>query len=272
MEYAVILSLYFAALVGHRRGGEPPRARSRRLLRRRQEPGLLGGGLLGARDGGVGLALPGPHGPRRTGRAQRAFWVVVGEVVGVAVAWFLMASSLQGGHRSLRLHHHSRITWPVASPTLGSEGPARALRLFAALALAVFVTIYVSAQIDATGKAFDSFLGWDHTAGRALRDSPSSIVYTLSGGFVAVAWSDLFQGSLMALGLALLPVAAWLTLAPPDGVSFAALGDGLHQPVGRGRSRPLESALIITSYLAIGLGLPRLAPGLCALHLDSQPG
>ncbi len=46
----------------------------------------------------------------------------------------------------------------------------RSLRLFAAAALALFVTIYVSAQIDATGKAFDSFLGWNYSTRRS-RDS-----------------------------------------------------------------------------------------------------
>ena len=55
---------------------------------------------------------------------------------------------------------------------------------FAAAALALFVTIYVSAQIDATGKAFGSFLGWNYYAG-ALLGFGIVVVYTLSGGFVA---------------------------------------------------------------------------------------
>lgn len=183
----------------------------------------------------------------------RAMWVVVGEVVGVGLAWFLMAKPFKAA-----TDRYASITLPdyFASRFSGSgdERAVRRLRLLAAGALALFVTIYVSAQIDATGKAFDSFLGWDYYAG-ALLGFGIVVVYTLSGGFVAVAWSDLFQGILMALGLMLLPVAAWLVLAPPSGTErlFADLGAGYTSLWGAGGAS-LENALIIVSYLAIGLG------------------
>jgi sodium/proline symporter len=181
-----------------------------------------------------------------------AFWVVVGEVVGVALAWFFMAQPFK--HATDR---HGSITIPdyFASRFGGDdERSVRGLRLFAASALTLFVTIYVSAQIDATGKAFDSFLDWNYHAG-ALIGFGIVVVYTLSGGFVAVAWSDLFQGILMAVGLTLLPVAAWLVLAPPAGteVAFAALGDGFTSLWGPGGAS-FGNALVIGSYLAIGLG------------------
>jgi sodium/proline symporter len=183
----------------------------------------------------------------------RAFWVVIGEVVGVALAWFLMAKPFKAA-----TDRYESITIPdyLASRFVGSgdERAARSLRLFAAAALALFVTIYVSAQIDATGKAFASFLGWNHYLG-ALLGFGIVVVYTLSGGFVAVAWSDLFQGILMLLGLVLLPIAAWLVLAPPPGTqgAFAALGEGYTSLWGAG-GPDLGNALVISSYLAIGLG------------------
>jgi sodium/proline symporter len=183
----------------------------------------------------------------------QAFWVVVGEVVGVALAWFVMAKPFKAA-----TDRYASITIPdyFASRFSGSgdERAARLLRLVAATALALFVTIYVSAQIDATGKAFDSFLGWNYYTG-ALVGFGIVVVYTLSGGFVAVAWSDLFQGSLMALGLTLLPVAAWLTLAPSSGLgaTFASLGEGYTSLWGPGGAS-LDNLLVISSYLAIGLG------------------
>jgi sodium/proline symporter len=183
----------------------------------------------------------------------RALWVVVGEVVGVTLAWFLMARPFKQA-----TDRYESITIPdyFASRFSGSgdERAARTLRLFAAAALALFVTIYVSAQIDATGKAFDSFLGWNYTLG-ALVGFGIVVAYTLSGGFVAVAWSDLFQGILMLLGLMILPVAAWLTLAPPSGseVAFASLGEGYTSLWGAGGAS-VANALVIFSYLAIGLG------------------
>ncbi|HIN01989.1 MAG TPA: sodium/proline symporter, partial [Candidatus Marinimicrobia bacterium] len=39
------------------------------------------------------------------------------------------------------------------------------------------------------------------------------VMYIFSGGFLAVAWSDFFQGSLMFVGLLLLPVVAYFSLS-----------------------------------------------------------
>ena len=86
-----------------------------------------------------------------------ALWVVVGELIGVGAAWFLMASPFKRA-----TDQAGAITVPdYLMSRFGSDtdnAAARSLRLVAAGALALFVTIYVSAQIDATGKAFASFL------------------------------------------------------------------------------------------------------------------
>ena len=66
------------------------------------------------------------------------------------------------------------------------------------------MTIYVSAQIDAIGTAFEGFLGWNYYVG-AIVGFAVVLVYIVSGGFVAVVWSDVFQGSLMVIGLVALP-------------------------------------------------------------------
>ena len=129
----------------------------------------------------------------------QAFWVVVGEVLGVAGAWLLMSRRFK------------KLTDEYDSVTVPDYLESRfrddkhLLRLVSAGALVVFVTIYVSAQIDATGTAFETFLGWNYYVG-ALVGFAVVLVYIVSGGFVAVAWSDTFQGTLMFLGLVLLPV------------------------------------------------------------------
>ncbi len=183
----------------------------------------------------------------------RAYWVVVGEVVGVAITWFLMA-----GPFKRETDRFDSITIPdylvsrFGAP--GHERAAQALRLIAAAALAVFVTIYVSAQIDATGKAFNTFLEWNYYTG-ALVGFGIVVAYTLSGGFVAVAWSDLVQGLMMLLGLCVLPVAAIIALSSEPVLvgGMAGLADGYTSLWGAG-GPSLSNCLIIVSYLAIGLG------------------
>ena len=82
------------------------------------------------------------------------------------------------------------------------------IRVLAATALSLFVIIYVSAQIDITGKTFESFLGFNYYTGIAIGFG-IVVLYIFSGGFLAVAWSDFFQGALMFVGLLMLPIVAY---------------------------------------------------------------
>ncbi|MCB9679154.1 MAG: sodium/proline symporter [Alphaproteobacteria bacterium] len=137
---------------------------------------------------------------------MRGFWVVLGEVLGVMGAWMLMAKRF---NRLTR--RYDSLTIPDYLESRFRDG-SHALRLVSAFALVVFVTIYVSAQIDATGSAFETFLGWNWYLGVAIGFGVV-MAYSVTGGFKAVVWSDVFQGSLMFLGLVGLPI-----------VSFGAVG------------------------------------------------
>lgn len=139
----------------------------------------------------------------------RGLWVVLGEVLGVVGAWVLLSRRF---HRLTT--RYDSITVPDYLEARFGQGPGKgqSLRVVAALALTVFVTIYVSAQIDATGTAFESFLGLDYWVG-ALLGFAVVMAYATSGGFLAVVWSDIFQGALMFVGLVALPL-----------VGLAALG------------------------------------------------
>lgn len=128
-----------------------------------------------------------------------ALWVVVGEVVGVGGAWLLMSRRF----KDLTDEYDSLTIPDYLESRFGDT--SRRLRVVAAGSLMVFVTIYVSAQIDATGTAFETFLGWNYYTGMIV-GFVVVLVYIVSGGFVAVVWSDVFQGALMGLGLVLLPI------------------------------------------------------------------
>lgn len=140
-----------------------------------------------------------------------AMWVVVGETLGVAAAWLLMARKFK------RLtDRYESITVPDYLESRFRDGQ-QLIRRVSAVTLMVFVTIYVSAQIDATGKAFESFLSWNYFAG-ALVGFGVVIVYITTGGFLAVAWSDVVQGTLMLVGLVTLPIVGVLAVGGLGGV------------------------------------------------------
>lgn len=183
----------------------------------------------------------------------KAFWVVVGEVLGVAGAWLLMSrrfKRLTDVYDAITVPDYLEGRFGVSREGGGGHG----LRLIAAGALVVFVTIYVSAQIDATGTAFESFLGIDYYAG-ALIGFAVVMVYITSGGFVAVVWSDVFQGALMFFGLVILPIVGiyaaggWGEIA----TSLEAIDPTLLSFAGAGGYAPLN-IIGIAGLALIGVG------------------
>lgn len=130
-----------------------------------------------------------------------AYWVVVGEVLGVTISWFLMAKRFKR-----KSDAYDALTIPDYLESHFKTN-THFLRGLAASILSVFVIIYVSTQIDATGIAFESLMDMNYYTG-AILGFLIVLAYIFIGGFVAVVWSDLFQGLLMFFGLVLLPIVA----------------------------------------------------------------
>ncbi|WP_103863575.1 sodium/proline symporter [Aquimarina sp. I32.4] len=177
-----------------------------------------------------------------------AFWAVFGEIIGVIISWFLMAErfkELSDKYRSITIPDYLVSRFKSRSNTL---------RIVAATALSLFVVIYVSAQIDATGSAFESFLGWDYFTG-AIVGFIIVLAYVFTGGFVAVAWSDLFQGLVMLLGLILLPIVAYFSISSNVSISeeLTKLDPSFLSIWGGGEFTLLDFFTIL-GFLSIGIG------------------
>ena len=92
---------------------------------------------------------------------------------------------------------------------------------------------YTAAQLTASGKAFDSFLGTGYTPGVFI-GLGIVLFYTVVGGFKAVAYSDFIQGVLMFGCLVTLPIVG-IAAAGGWGEMLEALGaanPALLQPMG----------------------------------------
>ncbi len=185
----------------------------------------------------------------------QAFWVVAGEVTGIALAWLLISRRLK------RLADDSNsITVPdVLIAKLGDK--RHILRAVSVVIILVMVGTYVAAQMVAGGKALSSFLGFDYRTAVVL-GAAVIITYTMFGGYKAVAWTDLVQGILMLLGLIFVPIVAILYCGGLDAMTGNLEAQdprllSLWGPDGKG-----SKALIgIASFLAIGipfLGVPQL--------------
>ncbi len=128
-----------------------------------------------------------------------AFWIVLGEVLGVTLAWVYVA-------RPFKVYTDRYDSVTVADFLEDRfHDRARVLRFLSAGIILIMTAMYVAAQLTAAGKAFDAFLGMSYTTG-VLIGALIILFYTTVGGFKAVAYSDLLQGILMFVCLLILPI------------------------------------------------------------------
>jgi len=127
-----------------------------------------------------------------------AFWVILGEVLGVASAWIWVARPFKA-----YTDRFDSITVPdyLSDRFRDTSG---VFRWISAVIVISMVMAYTAAQLTASGKAFDSFLGTGYTAGVWI-GLAIVLFYTTVGGFKAVAYSDFLQGVLMLGCLVTLP-------------------------------------------------------------------
>jgi sodium/proline symporter len=163
-----------------------------------------------------------------------AIWIVIGETIGVWLGWRLIARRLKVAADSYR-----SITVPDLLEETLKDNTQR-LRISGVIIILAMVAAYVSAQMMATGKIFSIFLPMEYSTG-VLLGGAITLAYTAYGGFKAVAYSDVLQGSLMLLALVSLPIVGIYTI---DGDFWEAV-------------RSTDPALLdLTGNL--GLGLPGL--------------
>lgn len=185
----------------------------------------------------------------------QAYWVVVGEILGIAASWWIVAR---------RIKKYGDETDSITVPDVlvaKFDDKWNLIRGVAVVIILVMVTAYVTAQMVASGKTLSSFLGMEYATG-VIVGSIFIIGYTFVGGYKAVSYTDVVQGVLMLLGLIAVPAAAifasggWaevqsnLMLQDPALVDMFAMSDS---------GKPVLIA--IASFVAIGLpflGVPQL--------------
>jgi sodium/proline symporter len=128
-----------------------------------------------------------------------AFWVILGEVMGVTLAWVLVARPFKE-----YTDRYDAITVPDYLEKRFRD-TTHILRIIGALIIFSMAAVYIAAQVTASGKAFESFLGMSYETG-AIVGAAIILYYTSVGGFKAVAYTDLIQGLLMAACLFVLPI------------------------------------------------------------------
>jgi sodium/proline symporter len=185
----------------------------------------------------------------------QAYWVVVGEVLGVGLSWLLVSRRLK------RLSDASdSITVPDVL-TARFEDRWHLIRGIAVTIILVMVTAYVSAQMIATGKAISSFTDMSYATGIFV-GATIIIGYTFVGGYKAVSYTDVLQGALMLAGLVFVPIVAIVHAGGWDAIAAGLpTDDPGYRNMFAVSAGGLQGWVVIISFLGIGLpflGVPQL--------------
>ena len=130
-----------------------------------------------------------------------ATWIAGGLLAGTYLNWLIVA-------RRLRVYSHAvndSLTLP-AYFEFRFEDKSRALRVISAIFILLFFLFYTSSGLVAAGKLFESTFGLDYQT--AVVGTVIIVSYTFFGGFLAVSWTDVIQGLLMAAALVIVPIIA----------------------------------------------------------------
>lgn len=145
-------------------------------------------------------------------------WTALGSVAGIAFAWWVVAAPLRR-----ETERFDALTLPeYFSARFGAH--ANAIRIAATGITLFFYAFYLAAQFNGAGKildvTFDIPPQWGMAIGAAV-----VILYTMAGGFFAVAWTDLIQAIIMIATLVILPVVGLYELDQRG----SSLGAGFHE-------------------------------------------
>jgi sodium/proline symporter len=178
-----------------------------------------------------------------------SIWLLAGLVVGTWLNWRFIAAPLRARSEALA----DSLTLPDYFERR-FEDRSRLLRTLSAIFILVFFVFYTSSGFVAAGKLFESLFDLPY-AWAMFWGSAVMLTYTFFGGFLAVSWSDVVQGTLMFFALVFVAIMAVTLIGGVDATfgELAARNPDLLDPfIGQGGQ--LLGAVGILSLLGWGLG------------------
>ncbi|GAB3177708.1 sodium/proline symporter PutP [Nesterenkonia halophila] len=133
-------------------------------------------------------------------------WIAIGLTVGAWLNWKFVAPRL----RAYTEVSQNSITIPsFLESRLKTDN--HAVRIIAGLIILAFFIFYVSSGLVAGGQFFTVAFGLEYVPGMLIV-AGVTVVYTLAGGFLGASLTDVVQGTMMFIGLLLVPIIALATM------------------------------------------------------------
>jgi len=178
-----------------------------------------------------------------------SIWFLPGCLLGYLVNWLFIAE---------RLRRHSAEENALTLPDyLEShfKDPSHVIRLISVVIIFACMMAYVAAQFTAIGKTFDAIFGIPHAVSISVGGG-IVILYTMLGGFRAVAWTDFVQGLIMVAGLVLLAGVAFFSFGGASNMVHEVRAADPSALEWMGGKTPMVFLGSVVGLLGIGLGYP----------------
>ena len=152
------------------------------------------------------MGLPGSVYAFGTGQA----WIAVGLFIGTVCNWLFISSRL----RRYTIVANNSLTLPMYLENRFHD-KKRILLIISSIVIIIFFLVYTASSLTAGGKLFASVFGMDYRIALTI-GALVILIYTFLGGFMAVCTTDFIQGTLMLIGVLLVPIIAYILVGPGD--------------------------------------------------------
>ena len=173
-----------------------------------------------------------------------AAWIAVGLCIGAWLNWRFVAARLRVYTEKVG----NALTLPDYF-THRFEDRSHLLRIWTALVILVFFTVYCASGVVAGARLFESMFGMDYSLALWV-GAFATMAYVFIGGFLAVSWTDTIQASLMITALILAPL---MVIYADGGLAASSAAIAATRPAAFDMTDSLDSIAIV-SLLAWGLG------------------
>jgi len=176
-----------------------------------------------------------------------SIWIIIGLIFGTMFNWMFIANRLRIATETYNVFSITEYFEKRVNDKTGS------VSLVAGIAIIIFMIINASAEIIGSGKLLNATFGFDYSVGIVI-GLVIVVLYTFLGGYMAVSWSNLFQGTIMFFALLLVPIAVIVEIG-----GYGPAIEGLYNQMPEffqfvnGETEFLPALSIILGGLSVGL-------------------
>lgn len=178
-----------------------------------------------------------------------AVWLAISLLLGTGLNWSFVAARL----RMFSIQTNDSLTVPSYLYARFADHK-HLLKISSSIIIIFFYTIYTSSGLIAGAKLLTEVFGLSYESAIVF-SSLSIISYTLFGGFLAVSWTDLFQGLLMSAALMFVPIfcLSSYSVSSIESQLLSQKGLTFFSMMTDAEGKPF-SVIAILSFLGWGLG------------------